>query len=177
MPFSPFGPDGYFDESVTHRPYWSTSGPWGPGQRYQKSSMLTYWKPSASRPEVCIAFASASITAAFVEWRKKLQLLQPRTGVSVVPAGGTASAEAGPAWSASAASIATSAAAAAVPAALRRFLGIDVSPCDRSGVSVSHRAPRDDEPRRDHASHRSIVRVCGQTTPQTRTAQARSSTT
>ena len=50
--------------SITQRPYASTFGPWLPGHWYQKSSTLTYWKPTAARPLLFIASACASMLAA-----------------------------------------------------------------------------------------------------------------
>src|SRR6266567_658225 len=76
---------GNFAESVTHRPNWSTFGPWLPGHWYQKSSTFTYWKPTAARPLLAIASAWASIVWAVGLWRTKLQLLQPSAGVCPTP--------------------------------------------------------------------------------------------
>src|ERR1700685_1903538 len=70
---------------VTHRPYWSTFGPWLPGHWYQKSSTFTYWNPTLASPLRFIASACASILAAVGSCRMKLQLLQPSAGVSPTP--------------------------------------------------------------------------------------------
>src|SRR6266542_595396 len=71
--------------SVTHRPYWSTFGPWLPGHWYQKSSTLTYRYPTAASPLLVIASAVASMLAAVGLRRMKLQLLHPSAGVRPTP--------------------------------------------------------------------------------------------
>src|SRR6266545_2328843 len=71
--------------SVTHRPKPSTSGPWLPGHRYQKSSRLTYWYPTSARPLLLMASACALMLSAVGVRRMKLQLLHPSGGVRARP--------------------------------------------------------------------------------------------
>src|SRR6266511_407957 len=134
--------------SVTHRPKPSTSGPWLPGHRYQKSSRLTYWYPTSARPLLLMASACALMLSAVGVRRMKLQLLHPSGGVRARPLSS--------AWAAGAPDVtATATRGVATKAAVRARINVLMSssprcrcPCGRA--SAARLADR----RREHVQGR-----------------------